>query len=79
MLGDILRRGFEAQRESKPSLLFDGYQVQRLLGLPPGPEIGRLLGVLREAEAVGEVQTQEEALDLLREAVREGGGPGRSS
>jgi len=79
MLGDILRRGFEAQRESKPSLLFDGYQVQRLLGLPPGPEIGRLLGMLREAEAAGEVQTQEEALDLLREAVREGGGPGRSS
>ncbi|MBI2964937.1 MAG: HD domain-containing protein [Chloroflexi bacterium] len=78
-LGDILRRGFEEQRESKPSLLFDGHQIQRLFGLPPGPEIGRLLGVLRDAEAAGKVQTQEEALDLLRVAVREGGGPGRSS
>jgi poly(A) polymerase len=78
MLGDILRRGFEEQRESKPSLLFDGHQIQRLFGLPPGPEIGRLLEVLREAEAAGKVQTLKEALDLLREAVREGGGPGRS-
>jgi poly(A) polymerase len=79
MLGDILRRGFEEQRESKPSLLFDGHQIQRLFGLPPGPEIGRLLETLREAEAAGKVQTQVEALDLLREAVREGGGPGRSN
>lgn len=79
MLGDILRRGFEERRESKPSLLFDGNQIQRLFGLPPGPEIGRLLKVLREAEAAGIVQTQGEALDLLREAVREGGVPGRSS
>lgn len=74
MLGDILRRGFEELRESKPSLLFDGSEIQRLFGLPPGPEIGRLLQTLREAEAAGKVQTHEEALDLLRVAVREGSG-----
>lgn len=74
MLSDILRRGFEELRESKPSLLFDGNEIQHLFGLPPGPEIGRLLQTLREAEAAGKVQTHEEALDLLRVAVREGSG-----
>ncbi|MBI4220201.1 MAG: HD domain-containing protein [Chloroflexi bacterium] len=78
-LGDILARGFETPRESKPSLLFDGNQIQRLFDLPPGPEIGRLLRILRDAEANGRVQTQEEALDLLKKAVREGGVPRRSS
>ncbi|MBI4306146.1 MAG: HD domain-containing protein [Chloroflexi bacterium] len=78
-LGDILARGFETPRESKPSLLLDGNQIQRLFDLPPGPEIGRLLRILRDAEAAGRVQTQEEAIDLLREAVREGGVPRRSS
>jgi hypothetical protein len=40
------------------------------LELSPGPEIGRLLEVLREAQAAGEVRTREEALALAERISR---------
>ncbi|WP_025322807.1 HD domain-containing protein [Deferrisoma camini] len=36
------------------------------LGVPPGPEVGRLLRAVAEAEARGEVATRNEALALVR-------------
>jgi hypothetical protein len=36
------------------------------LGLPPGPEIGRLLALIDEERAAGTISTREEALDLVR-------------
>jgi tRNA nucleotidyltransferase/poly(A) polymerase len=44
------------------------------LGLPPGPEIGRLLAEIEEERAAGTIATKEEALDYARRhsgAVRE--------
>jgi tRNA nucleotidyltransferase/poly(A) polymerase len=35
------------------------------LGLPPGPEIGRLLEVVEEERAAGTIATREEALELV--------------
>jgi Poly A polymerase head domain len=43
------------------------------LGLPPGPEIGRLLALVEEERAAGTIATREEALDLVR---RESGNEG---
>jgi tRNA nucleotidyltransferase/poly(A) polymerase len=46
------------------------------LGLPPGPEIGRLLGEIEEERAAGTIATKEEALEYARRhsgAVREDG------
>jgi tRNA nucleotidyltransferase/poly(A) polymerase len=42
------------------------------LGLPPGPEIGRILAAIDEERAVGEISTREEALELARR-LTEGG------
>jgi Poly A polymerase head domain len=36
------------------------------LGLPPGPEIGRLLELIAEERAAGTISTRDEALDLVR-------------
>jgi tRNA nucleotidyltransferase/poly(A) polymerase len=55
----------EAAALSAPPLL-DGREVMESLELPPGPEIGRLLGLLREAQAVGAVTTREAALAYIR-------------
>jgi tRNA nucleotidyltransferase/poly(A) polymerase len=49
-----------------PTLLLDGHTVMGVLGLAPGPKVGELLARLREAQAVGEVCTREQALTLLR-------------
>jgi poly(A) polymerase len=55
----------EAAALSAPPLL-DGRDAMEALGLPPGPEIGKLLRLLREAQAVGAVTTREAALAYLR-------------
>lgn len=40
------------------------------LGLPPGPEIGRILALIEEERAAGTISTREEALALVRELAR---------
>jgi hypothetical protein len=40
------------------------------LGLPEGPEIGRLLELIAEEQAAGTIRTKEEALDLARREAR---------
>ena len=39
------------------------------LGIPPGPEIGRLLELIAEERAAGTVSTREEALELVRRSL----------
>jgi poly(A) polymerase len=41
------------------------------LGLPPGPEIGRLLELIAEERAAGTIATREEALELVRRHVKD--------
>ena len=50
---------------ARPPLL-DGEAVMRVLGIPAGPRVGEALQLIREAEAVGDVHTPEEAASLLR-------------
>ncbi len=52
-----------------PPPLLSGGDVMAALGLQPGPQIGRLLESLREAQAAGEVRTREEALALVERIV----------
>jgi hypothetical protein len=40
------------------------------LGLPPGPEIGRLLELIAEERAAGSISTREEALEVVRREAR---------
>ncbi len=46
--------------------LLDGVAVMRELELAPGPRVGRALDFLREAEAVGDIATADEARKALR-------------
>ena len=49
-----------------PLRLLEGHDLMETFHLQPGPLIGRVLEVVREAQAVGEVTTREEALALAR-------------
>jgi tRNA nucleotidyltransferase/poly(A) polymerase len=67
----LLHHFFERRQETvTPELPVDGHDLMRALDLEPGPEVGRLLALLREAVAAGEVETEEEALQLARESAR---------
>ncbi len=62
----------DARRREPAEPLLRGVE----LGLPPGPEIGRLLAEIEEERAAGTIATKEEALDYARRharAVREDG------
>jgi len=58
----------------EPPRLLGGEEIMRELDLGPGPQIGRLLEALREAQAAGGVTTREEAVAFLR-AMLAGNGP----
>jgi poly(A) polymerase len=49
----------------RPPLL-TGQDVMTLLGISPGPKVGEALAFVKEAEAVGDVATREEAEALLK-------------
>jgi len=60
----------ERAAQVEPPLLMNGHQLMAEFGLASGPQIGRLLEGLREAQAVGEVATLEAARAWLAERLR---------
>lgn len=68
--GEELERAIEEARAADPAEpLLRGDE----LGLPPGPEIGRLLALVEEERAAGTISTREEALELVQRETA--GGP----
>jgi len=64
---DLMTGHAEAAFVQAERPLLDGREAMALLGLPEGPELGRLLRVLREAQGTGAVTTREAAVAFLRE------------
>lgn len=50
----------------EPPRLLTGEEVAGLLGVPPGPAVGRAVAALRAAQVDGRVRTREEAEELVR-------------
>ncbi len=63
-LADLARR--EGEILFDPPRLVTGADVQSILGIPPGREIGRVLDAIREAQVEGRVRTREEAVAMMR-------------
>lgn len=56
---------FERHEETvAPPLLVDGRTLMTALSLKPGPEVGRLLRLIQEAQAAGELETAEQAIQF---------------
>jgi poly(A) polymerase len=49
-----------------PLALIGGDDVQRVLGVQPGPIVGKVLERVREEQAAGEIRTRQEALQLVK-------------
>jgi putative nucleotidyltransferase with HDIG domain len=68
LVADFFRGWEEDAKQSAVPPLLRGGDVMSAFGLAPGPEVGRLLALAREAQDLGVVATREEALAYLREA-----------
>ena len=73
MIAAVLEAGAEqpGNRNGNPPLI-NGNDLMDALSLPPGPRIGSLLERLREAEAVGEISSREDAMELAARLVDQG-------
>jgi hypothetical protein len=70
VVGHLITSYFTAYEEVVvPPRLVDGNTLMKALGLTPGPEVGRLLNLIQEAQAAGEVSDAEEALAYAREQL----------
>lgn len=67
-LVDLARR--EGEVLFDPPRLVTGADVQSLLGIPPGKEIGRVLDAVRQAQVEGRVRTRDEAEEVVRRHVK---------
>jgi tRNA nucleotidyltransferase/poly(A) polymerase len=63
-LADLAQR--EGDAVFDPPRLLTGGDVQQLLGIPAGREVGRVLDAVRSAQVDGTVRTREEAVELVR-------------
>ncbi len=57
------------ERAVTPPSLVNGHDLMQVFELKPGPQIGVLLDAIREAQAIGRVNTREQALMLAREEL----------
>lgn len=63
----LLEQRLEHTEEAvHPPSLLTGRDLIEELGLNPGPQIGKLLEAIREAQACGEIRTHQEALNFAR-------------
>ena len=73
VVGHILREGRERSAPDVLPKVLNGRDLMDMFSLSPGPRIGMLLDVVQEAQASGEVNTREEALDLVKSELESGG------
>ncbi len=64
MISHVLYVGSQEPVSISAPRLVNGHDLMSHFGLSPGPHIGSLLATIEEARAAGEIETQEQALEL---------------
>lgn len=73
---DVIRSLLEAWFENlstrvDPPMLIDGHDLIEIFDLLPGAQIGEILDLVHEAQAIGQIFSREDALDLVRSYLQE--------
>jgi hypothetical protein len=61
----VLAQYFKQEAMVTPPKLIDGHDLINIYGMSPGPKVGELLEMVREAQASGEITTRQEALSYI--------------
>ena len=73
VVGHVLHTGLKPKSPKDDDTLIDGRDIMKTFALTPGPRIGVLLELVREAHADGDIGTKEQALDLVKSSIDSGG------
>ncbi len=68
----VLEEHYKQEKITLPPKLVDGNDLMNIFGLKPGPRLGELLEMVKEAHATGELTTREEALQYIHNVLTEG-------
>ena len=66
VIDHVLHRGIESKAPDALPRLIDGHDIMGVLSVEPGPKVGELMDLVREAQASGEVKTRKGALELVK-------------
>ena len=71
-LTDLLNLYLEQRNNIKPlEKLLDGTDIMELLQIKPGPELGKVISALREAQISGDVTLRTEAIEFVKNLNRQ--------
>lgn len=59
-----------AELKLMPKQLIDGDELMKLLSIPPGPQVGKILEAIREAQLAREISTRSEAIELAKSIIK---------
>jgi len=62
----VIGKHFDIKNIVRPLKIVDGYDIMNIFGVSPGPEVGELLEAVREAQASGDVNTRDEAIEFIK-------------
>ncbi len=65
----VLAKHFAGENLSAPPKILDGHEIMNIFSLNPGPEVGKLLEELKEAQAAGEIATREQAVAYVKQLL----------
>ena len=71
--GEMLAWRLERDSEEPFPKLVSGHDIMDGFALPPGPVVGKMLAIVAEAAASGEIETKEDAMALVGARLRSGG------
>ncbi len=76
LIGYIMAEQRRQNTELLPVKIINGHDLMSAFGLTPGPMVGKLLDLVHEAQAIGRVNTREQAIAVIHRELqkRYGGG-----
>jgi poly(A) polymerase len=66
----VINKHHQKENIVNPPKIVDGYDIIKLFRVNPGPQVGRILEAVREAQASGEINDREEALSFIRNLIQ---------
>ena len=69
----ILKGRPSPSEEKSKTNLIDGHDIMKMFSLAPGPKIGALLELVKEAEGSSQIGSKDEAIQLVKSRLSSGG------